>query len=111
MTKAMLIHMYKDFLRAFDLKPDDVLVDKTCMDVLAGKTCEVEKLSVLLHPPTHRFVLQIMEHEVNNMSAIWAFLGYLDPHLLVGEVERVTIDGVVGTTTSFISATTSRTLH
>lgn len=111
MTKVMLLHMYKDFLRAFDLKPDDAVLDKTCMDVLAGKTWEVDKLSVLLHPQTHRFVVQIMEHETHNMTAMWAFLGYLDPHLMVGEVERVTVEGAVGTKTSFISAPTSRTLH
>ena len=110
MTKQELLKTYQCFLIAFDLKPADVVLDKTCMDVLMEDEDEVEKLSMLLPAPTHRFVLDIMVHEANNPSMFWDFLSYVDPHILVGDVERMTVGNVVGTTTSFLNKP-KHTLH
>lgn len=111
MTKSLLTLAYADFLRAFDLKSHDVIVDKGCMDVFMGNTQSIERLSLLLHPQAYRFVKDIMKQEANNMSDAWAFLSCTDPYMLVGEVEKITFCGIVGSATSFVNAPSKRTLH
>lgn len=111
MEREDLISTYRNFLHAFDLTPDDAILDKTCLDVIQGHAFKVDKLSVLLHPPTHRFVSEIIEHEKHNSSLMFVFLKYLDLHMRIGDVPTVTIPGFIGSAQSFLSAPTTRTLH
>jgi hypothetical protein len=110
MTKQELLRVYRAFLVAFDLEPDDVVLDKTCMDVLDDEADEVEKLSMLLPASTHRFVKQIIDDEAGNPSMLFQFLRSVDPHLLVGDVERMKVGVIVGSTTSFLNKP-KHTLH
>lgn len=111
MNKEQLIWTYRSFLHAFDLTPNEVVVDKTCMDVLMGHAYEVDKLAMMLHPTVHRFAAEIMEHEANNTTAMWSFLWSLDLHLMFDRPKVITVGGIVGSAESFISAPTTRTLH
>lgn len=111
MNRADLISTYENFLNAFDLTPNEVVVDKSCMDVLMGRTETVPKLSLLLHPMVHRFAVEIIEHEALNMSPMWGFLSYLDLHMLFDPPKTISVGGIIGSAESFIGGSTTRTLH
>lgn len=111
MNKSELMSTYQNFLNAFDLTPSEVVVDKTCMDVLMGYSPEVDKLSLMLHPMVHRFAIEIIEHEAHNMAAMWGFLSYLDLHMLFDTPKTIRVGSIIGSAESFISAPTTRTLH
>lgn len=111
MNKERLLLTYKCFLNAFDLTPDQVVVDKSCMDVLMGYADETPKLTIMIHPVVHRVVAEVMEHEAGNTALMWAFLWCLDLHLMFDTPRTIKVGSVIGSAESFISAPTTRTLH
>lgn len=111
MTKEQLIWTYRNFLHAFDLTPEEVVVDKSCMDVISGTGPEVSALSIMLHPTAHRFITGMIEQEARNTAAMWAFLRLLDLHMMFDTPRTITVNGIIGSAESFLSTPTTRTLH
>lgn len=111
MTKEQLVKTYHEFMHAFDMRAGEVVVDKTCMDVIMGKAPEVEKLSLMLDPFTARFVADITVHEIGNTAAMWAFLGSLDLHAMFDRPRTITFEGIIGSVESFLVRKPAHTLH